>query len=94
MLFIFVCTDKPGCQPLRLANRADHLSYLHKFLDVLMAAGPTLSDDGQTMNGSVLILDFPDRAAAEAFAAGDPYAKAGLFESVIIRPWKKVLPAG
>jgi uncharacterized protein YciI len=94
MLFIFVCTDKPGCQPLRLANRAAHLDYLQQFAGALFAAGPTLSDDGETMNGSVLILDFPDRAAAEAFAAGDPYAKAGLFESVIIRPWKKVLPAG
>jgi uncharacterized protein YciI len=39
-------------------------------------------------------MEFPDRAAAEAFAAGDPYRKAGLFESVIIRRWKKVLPSG
>jgi hypothetical protein len=93
MLFIFVCTDKPGCEPLRLANRAAHLAYLNDFREALFAAGPTLSDDGQTMNGSVLIIDFPDRAAAEAFAANDPYAKAGLFESVVIRPWKKVLPA-
>jgi uncharacterized protein YciI len=44
------------------------------------------------MNGSVLILDFEDRAQADAFAAGDPYANAGLFESVVIRPWRKVLP--
>jgi uncharacterized protein YciI len=29
-------------------------------------------------------------AAAEAWAAADPYAKAGLFESVTIRAWKKV----
>lgn len=94
MLFIFVCTDKPGSEPLRLANRAAHLEYLKQFADGLFAAGPTLSDDGSSMNGSMLVLDFPDRAAAEAFAADDPYAKAGLFASVVIRPWKKVLPAG
>lgn len=94
MLFIFLCTDKPGSEPLRLANRAAHLAYLNLHIDNLFAAGPTLSDDGAGMNGSLLVLDFPDRAAAEAFAAGDPYAKAGLFESVIIRPWKKVLPVG
>ena len=41
--------------------------------------------------GSLLIIDFPDRVAAESCAAGDPYAKAGLFESVEIRPWKKVI---
>jgi hypothetical protein len=51
------------------------------------------SDDGNSMTGSLLIMDFPDRAAVEAFAAGDPYAAAGLFESVVIRRWKKVLPA-
>ena len=42
----------------------------------------------------LLILDLPDRAAADAFAAGDPYAKAGLFESVTIHPWRKVFPKG
>jgi hypothetical protein len=45
------------------------------------------------MTGSVLMLDLADRAAADAFAEGDPYARAGLFESVVIRPWKKVFPA-
>ncbi len=44
------------------------------------------------MNGSVVILDLESRTAAEAFAANDPYAKAGLFEKVIIQLWKKVLP--
>ena len=44
------------------------------------------------MVGSLLILDLADQAAADAFAAGDPYARAGLFESVTIHPWRKVLP--
>ena len=42
------------------------------------------------MNGSLLVVDFPSLADANAFAANDPYAKAGLFESVIIKPWKIV----
>ena len=42
------------------------------------------------MTGSLLIMDFPDRAGAEAFAADDPYNKAGLFQSVEIKAWKKV----
>jgi uncharacterized protein YciI len=58
----------------------------------LFAAGPTLSEDGERMTGSLLILDFADRTEAQAFADGDPYAKAGLFERVEIRPWRKVLP--
>jgi uncharacterized protein YciI len=44
------------------------------------------------MIGSLLILDLADRQTAEDFAANDPYSKAGLFESVAIHPWRKVLP--
>ncbi len=41
---------------------------------------------------SLLIMEFDDRGQVQAFAEGDPYAKAGLFESVTIRPFRKVLP--
>jgi uncharacterized protein YciI len=51
------------------------------------------TDDGTRMTGSLLIMDFADRKLAEAFAANDPYNKAGLFENVVIRRWKKVIPA-
>ena len=40
------------------------------------------------MIGSMVILEAADRAAAEAWAANDPYKKAGLFTSVEITPWK------
>jgi len=85
MLFIFDCRDKPDHQQVRLDNRAAHLDYLATVGDRLVAAGPTTTDDGATMTGSLLIIDFADRSAAEAFAAGDPYARAGLFDSVTIR---------
>jgi uncharacterized protein YciI len=45
------------------------------------------------MVGSTLIMEFNDRTEAESWAAADPYAKASLFQSVDIRPWKKVFPA-
>jgi uncharacterized protein YciI len=92
MLFVFVCTDKAGQLGVRQENRAAHLAYLDQYGDKLFVAGPTLADDGTTMNGSVIILDLADLAEAKGFAAGDPYAKAGLFESVQIRPWKKARP--
>lgn len=93
MHFVFYCTDKAGAGAVRAANREAHLAYLKAHADNVFAAGPLQTDDGAGMTGSVLILDLPDRAAAEAFAEGDPYAKAGLFDSVVIRRWKKVLPA-
>ena len=93
MLIVLICTDKPDHLPVRLQNRPAHLAYLSQFEDKLFAAGPTFAADGATMNGSLLIFDFADLSEAESFAAGDPYAKAGLLASVDIRPWKKVLPA-
>ena len=77
---------------VRADNRPAHLDYLKANLDRLMIAGPLLADDGVTVQGSLLVIEAADRAAAEAFAAGDPYAKAGLFESVTIKAFKKVLP--
>ena len=93
MLFVIYCVDRPGREQVRLDNRAAHLAFLDSYKANVVIAGPVQSDDGTSMTGSLLIMDFPDRTAAEAFAAADPYAAAGLFESVIIRRWKKVLPA-
>lgn len=93
MLFMIVGFDKPESAALRQQNRAAHLDYLAGFDNQVYAAGPLQSDDGSAMVGSLLLMDFPDRVAAEAFTAGDPYGKAGVFESVIIRRWKKIMPA-
>lgn len=94
MHFVFYCRDKPGNDQVRANNRLAHLDYLEAHKDALLCAGPLLAEagDGSRMVGSLLILDLPDLAAAEAFAAADPYGKAGLFESVSIHPWRKVLP--
>lgn len=92
MLFMFHCVDKAGAADVRAANRAEHLAYLEANADRLFAAGPLLSDDQGGMVGSLLIVECADFAAAQAFAAGDPYAKAGLFDSVTIRPWRRVYP--
>jgi uncharacterized protein YciI len=92
MHYVITCTDKAGSGDIRAANRAAHLAYLESFGDKVFAAGPTLTEDGGAMTGSVLIVEFDDGAAAERFTTDDPYAKAGLFDSVTIRPWRKVLP--
>jgi hypothetical protein len=91
VLFAIVTEDKPNSVAVRLANRGAHLDYLKTFGSRIVAAGPTLAADGETMTGSVLIIEATDRAAAEAFAAGDPYAKAGLFARTTISAWRKVI---
>ncbi|WP_417827521.1 YciI family protein [Thalassospira sp.] len=91
MHFYIRCVDKPGHFDVRKANRDDHLAYVRNgFADRIVAAGPTLDPDMEGMNGSVFIIEFDSIEEAREFAANDPYAKAGLFESVVIRPFKKV----
>lgn len=87
-LYAVICRDKPGHLDTRKANRADHLAYIEATGCVVMA-GPFL--DGGEMCGSLVILDRPDLAAAQDWAAADPYAKAGLFAAVTVQEWKKVI---
>ncbi|MEM8538277.1 MAG: YciI family protein [Pseudomonadota bacterium] len=89
MRFALMAHDKPGALQTRRDNREAHLAYVAE-TGVVEMAGPLLDADGE-MCGSLLILDVPDRAAAEAWAADDPYAKAGLFAQVTLRAWKKVI---
>ena len=93
MLFAIVCIDKPASLELRLATRATHLAYLTTYKDKVVQAGPLLDTDGRSC-GSLLLVEVADRAAAEGFAEGDPYAKAGLFESTLIRPFRTVFKDG
>ena len=92
MFFVIDCQDKLGHLAVRLENRDAHLNYLKDFEQQLIMAGPFVDSDNQ-MIGSMLIMDFNDRREADSFCAADPYALAGLFERVQIRPWRKALPA-
>jgi uncharacterized protein len=93
MLFALICTDRPASLEVRMATRPHHLAYLDQYAKKLVQVGPLLDTEGRPC-GSLLIIDVEDRAAAEGFAAADPYAKAGLFESTIIRPFRPVFRDG
>ncbi|MBD1549454.1 YciI-like protein [Roseibium aggregatum] len=86
MLYALICTDKPHSLQVRLDNRPAHIEFLKDLGDGLKAAGPFLDDDGN-MTGSLVIIEASNRDEALAISQEDPYAKAGLFESVEIRPW-------
>ena len=89
MLVALIATDKPGALEVRKANRQAHLDYIAE-TGVVVQAGPFLSASGD-MDGSLIVLDVPDIESAQAWAAADPYGKAGLFEDVTLRPWNKVI---
>jgi uncharacterized protein len=92
MHFIVTCRDKDGALDIRKANRDAHLAYVAENKATIQIAGPFLSDGGD-MVGSCLICEAEDKAALEAILAKDPYAKAELFRSVTIEPWKWVIGA-
>lgn len=91
MLFALICKDKPGHLQLRLDVRPDHVAFLNDLnaKGALKFAGPFLDADGKP-DGSLVVIEAVDTSAAKAIADADPYAKAGLFESVAIRPWNWV----
>jgi hypothetical protein len=93
LLFAALCLDKPGCVDLRLSTRAAHLAFLEQHAASVKLGGPLLDAAGDKPIGSLLILDCENEAAARALLARDPYAEAGLFASVDIKPWRRVVGA-
>lgn len=91
MLFAFVCKDKPGHLNVRMEARPAHVEHLNKLNTegTLKMAGPFLDADGKP-NGSLVIVNAETIEAAKAIADADPYTKAGLFESVEIKPFNWV----
>lgn len=90
MLIALVAHDKTDAGDLRADNRPAHLDYLKSTTANVNQAGPLLNEAG-AMIGSLIILDVADMAAAQAWAKDDPYAKAGLFASVTLTAWKRVI---
>lgn len=84
-----ICIDKPGHLQTRLDNRSAHLAHIESS-GIVDMAGPFLDADG-SMIGSLVVLNIESMDQARVWADADPYAKAGLFESVTIREWKKVV---
>ena len=93
MYFVVFATDKPGTESVRNTTRPAHREYLRNpgKHAVTVRVGPTLRDDAVTMNGSLLIVEAETLDAVRAFAEDDPYNRAGLFQTVEIRPWNWAL---
>lgn len=82
MRYVLFALDKPDSLELRQKTRPDHLAYLSQFTTPV---GGPLRDEHGNMCGSMVVFEAESQADVEAIAANDPYAKAGLFESVTIR---------
>ncbi len=90
--FAISVVDKPGSTALRLATRAAHLAYIGRHKHRIVFGGPLKDVDGETTVGGLTVVDMPDRETAQAFIDGDPYAQAGLFETMAIRGIQIMVP--
>lgn len=89
MPYMIKTTDRPDALALRNATRPEHLEYLRRHTDSILAAGALLEDDGSGGHGGLILLDVEDRASAEAFINADPFTRAGLFATIEVTRWRK-----
>jgi uncharacterized protein YciI len=81
------CWDKPDAAGTRRALLPEQMSYVASFGERVIGYGHFVSDDGRAMLGTSFFMQLDDRAAADAFVAAEPLAKAGLYQSVEIHRW-------
>jgi uncharacterized protein YciI len=100
MLYAIVGEDAPGSLERRRAARPAHLERLKELQDAgrLVLAGPCPAIDAPDpgpagFSGSLIVAEFDSLAAAQAWAAADPYATGGVFARTTVRPFKQVFPA-
>jgi hypothetical protein len=92
VIYTFVLLDRPQAADLRQRVRPEHKAYLGLMADRIAFAGPLVADDGETMIGSLLAIDFPDRSAATAWLKDEPFNRAGLYASVQIHAFVNLWP--
>ncbi|MGY2572166.1 YciI family protein [Vibrio sp. C8] len=97
MWYVIFSQDVESSLEKRMSVRASHLERLQALQDEgrLLTAGPLPAIDSENpgeagFTGSTVIADFNSLEEAKAWADADPYVAAGVYASVIIKPFKKV----
>ena len=99
MLYVIFSQDVENSLPLRIKSRPAHIARLQALNEQgrLLVAGPNPAIDSEEpsdsgFTGSTVIAEFDSLTEAQAWADADPYIEAGVYASVIVKPFKKVLP--
>jgi uncharacterized protein YciI len=100
LLYVIISRDRPDSLQARRGARPAHLERLQALHEQgrLLLAGPhpavDATDPGEAgFTGSLIVAEFADLAAAQAWADQDPYVVAGVYQQVEVKPFVKVLPA-
>jgi uncharacterized protein YciI len=99
MFYAIRGTDVPDSLEKRKLARPAHIARLEKLRDEgrLLLSGPFPAVDAEDpgpagFTGSLIVAEFASLEAAQAWAAADPYVAAGVYASVEVKPFRKVLP--
>ncbi len=99
MWYVIIGRDAADALPGRLASRAAHLARLHGLRDAgrLLLAGPLPAIDAEDpgpagFQGSLIVAEFESVDDARLWANADPYIEAGVYQSIEVMPFRKVLP--
>lgn len=99
MWYVIFSKDVENSLPLRMKVREQHIARLKQLAseDRLLVAGPNPAVDSEEpsdagFTGSTVIAKFDSLAEAQAWADADPYIAGGVYQSVVVKPFKKVLP--
>ena len=99
MLYAIMSTDAAGSLPKRKVTRPAHLARVEVLVQEgrLVLAGPHPAidspDPGEAgFTGSLIVAEFDSLEAAQAWANDDPYVHAGVYASVVVKPFRQVLP--
>lgn len=100
MFYAIISQDVKDSLAKRMSVRSDHIARLHALQDEgrLLIAGPHPNVDSDDpgpagFSGSLIVAEFESLDAAQAWADADPYIAAGVYEKVIVKPFKKVFPS-
>lgn len=99
MLYAIISEDVTNSLSQRKTARPAHLERLNALQQQgrLVLAGPHPAIDSDDpgdagFSGSLVVAEFTDLTAAQSWADSDPYIEAGVYASVVVKPFKKVLP--
>ncbi|QBF81686.1 YciI family protein [Shewanella maritima] len=99
MWYMISSTDVENSLEKRMTVRADHLARLQALADEgrLLTAGPHPAIDNENpgeagFTGSLVVAEFASLEEAQTWADADPYIGAGVYQNVIVKPFKRVLP--
>ncbi|QXI30051.1 YciI family protein [Pseudomonas vanderleydeniana] len=99
MLYAIIATDVENSLEKRLAARPAHLERLQQLNAEgrVILAGPHPAIDSNDpgaagFTGSLIVAEFDSLAAAQAWAEADPFVAAGVYDKVVVKPFRKTLP--